>query len=180
MSDQTSTTSDATVTTSGTHKLSGGAIAGIVIVVIIVLAVIGFLIYWFAFRKKPVSTFSSWKSPKTMNASEGEQLNSPNGAYFLLFQHDGNLVFYSKGTVGSGDKPLWASGTSGNPSAYFDFTSNGNLYIYSDPTKSTIIYSNTTVNGSNGPYELRVDNSGIFYEADKSGKPVYQFYPSSP
>lgn len=155
-------------------KLSGGAIAGIVVFVIIILALIGFLIYWFVFRKKPTAT--GWTSPKTLNASDDAGLTSPNGQYLLLFQTDGNLVFYANNAQGA--TPLWATNTAGNTNAYLDFTSNGNLYIYSDPTKSSVIYSNTSVNGNSGPYSLNAGNSGVLYETNKAGNSVFQFYPT--
>lgn len=159
-------------------KLSGGAVAAIVIIVIIILVAIGFVIYWFVFRKK--STSNSWSSPKTLNASQDAGLTSPNSSYYLNFQPDGNLVFYSRGITGASHTALWATGTNGNSSAYLDFTSNGNLYIYSDPTKATIIYSNTLVNGNSGPYKLNVGNSGVFYETNSAGNTVLQFYPTVP
>lgn len=170
------TTVETSTTTTTTKKLNGGAVAAIIIVVIIVLALVGFLIYWFVFRKKP--DYSAWQGPTAFNASQEKKLESPNKSYYLTFQTDGNLVFY-KQTNGVPTAVLWASNTEGNTSAYLDFTSNGNLYIYSDPTKSTIIYSNTTVNGNSGPYQLRVNNTGVFYETNKSGTSVFQFYPAA-
>ena len=82
---------------------------------------------------------------------------SPNGAYFLIYQSDGNLVLYQSGggalwhtstwgtapgvTVMQGDGhlvvydaywyPVWYSGTAGNPGAYLSVQDDSNLVIYS-------------------------------------------------
>jgi hypothetical protein len=47
------------------------------------------------------------------------------GGTRLAMQEDGNLVIYH------GYKPLWASGTDGNPNATLRFSTNGNLVICS-------------------------------------------------
>jgi hypothetical protein len=47
------------------------------------------------------------------------------GATKLAMQEDGNLVIYQ------GYKPLWASGTDGNPNATLRFSTNGNIVICS-------------------------------------------------
>jgi hypothetical protein len=44
----------------------------------------------------------------------------------LVMQTDGNLVLYNKS-----NQPLWASGTNGNPGAYFAIQTDGNAVIYS-------------------------------------------------
>lgn len=48
----------------------------------------------------------------------------------LAMQEDGNLVVYAEG-----DKPLWASNTSGNPGAYLAVQDDGNVVIYSGARK---------------------------------------------
>jgi len=48
------------------------------------------------------------------------------GATKLAMQEDGNLVVYAPD-----DKPLWASGTNGNPMATLRFQQDGNIVIYS-------------------------------------------------
>jgi hypothetical protein len=53
------------------------------------------------------------------------------GATKLAMQEDGNLVVYA-----AGDKPLWASGTNGNPLATLRFQQDGNIVIYSATGKS--------------------------------------------
>lgn len=54
-----------------------------------------------------------------------EYLRSPNGAYTLLMQSDGNFVEY--GPSGA----LWATGTSGTGSDHVVMQSDGNLVVYS-------------------------------------------------
>lgn len=57
--------------------------------------------------------------------SGGQWLMAPNGRYGLAFQGDGNLVAY-----GPNDRPLWHSGTYGNPGARFTLQGDGNAVIY--------------------------------------------------
>ena len=47
------------------------------------------------------------------------------GATKLAMQEDGNLVIYAEG-----DKPLWASGTNGNPLATLRLQQDGHIVIY--------------------------------------------------
>jgi LasA protease len=54
----------------------------------------------------------------------GEMLISPNRAYRLVMQGDGNLVEYQAGTA------LWASNTGGDNGAVVEMQSDGNLVIY--------------------------------------------------
>jgi phosphoribosyl-AMP cyclohydrolase len=55
----------------------------------------------------------------------GHVLYSPNHAYILAMQADGNLVAYHGRTW------LWSSQTSGNPGAFATFQTDGNFVVYS-------------------------------------------------
>lgn len=55
--------------------------------------------------------------------------------YALLMQQDGNLVEYYNGTNGVTD-PIWASGTQGNPGAWFVVQDDGNGVIYNASGKA--------------------------------------------
>jgi len=57
----------------------------------------------------------------------GQALLSPNGAYILIMQNDGNLVEY----VQSQGDPIWDSNTGGNPGAYATLQTDGNFVVYS-------------------------------------------------
>jgi hypothetical protein len=65
------------------------------------------------------------------------------GAAKLAMQEDGNLVVYA-----AGDKPLWASGTNGNPLATLRFQQDGNIVIYSATGKSLWATNTYTEPGS--------------------------------
>ena len=73
--------------------------------------------------------FSLWFSPvgnlELRDTSSGLLLwqSGTSGATRLAMQEDGNLVIYD------GYKPLWASGTDGNPMAALRFSPNGNIVI---------------------------------------------------
>jgi len=56
----------------------------------------------------------------------GNVLVSPNGAYFSVFQGDGNFVTYT-----SSNQAVWASGTGGRGGAFIVLQGDGNLVIYS-------------------------------------------------
>jgi hypothetical protein len=56
----------------------------------------------------------------------GDSLWSPNHLYMLTQQADGNLVLYSE----PGNKPFWASSTSGHGGSVTQFQSDGNLVVY--------------------------------------------------
>ena len=55
----------------------------------------------------------------------GFQLVSPNGAYTLLMQTDGNLVVYDRS-----NHPTWATVTDGEPIKYLILQEDGNLVLY--------------------------------------------------
>ncbi|WP_181127394.1 excalibur calcium-binding domain-containing protein [Rathayibacter sp. AY1F9] len=87
--------------------------------------------------------------------SRGQQLTSPDGRSRASLQGDGNLAVYSRGDVrwgagtqGEGEtlsmqsdgnavvtsasgRPLWASGTAGNPGSRLQMQNDGNLVVYS-------------------------------------------------
>lgn len=95
----------------------------------------------------------------------GQSITSQNGAYRTVFQTDGNLVTYgpngvrwSAGTSGGtrllmqgdgnlvisdGYRPLWFTGTGGNPGARLVIQSDGNLVIYS--TSGRALWSSDAV-----------------------------------
>jgi hypothetical protein len=60
--------------------------------------------------------------------SAGQSITSPNGAYELIMQTDGNLVEYSHGSA------LWATSTSGSGN-HVIMQTDGNLVVYSGATE---------------------------------------------
>ena len=56
--------------------------------------------------------------------SPGESLTSPDAAYTLTMQPDGNLVEYAGGQV-----PIWSSDTAGNPGTVLEDQSDGNIVL---------------------------------------------------
>ena len=77
--------------------------------------------------------FSTVGNLELRDTSSGHLLwqSGTSGATKLAMQEDGNLVIYAPA-----DKPLWASGTHGNPRAALRLQQNGNLVIYSVEGKS--------------------------------------------
>ena len=82
----------------------------------------------------------------------GQSLNSPNGAYSLAYQGDGNLVLYS----GSG--PIWASNTAGTSPGQAVMQGDGNFVVYDG--SGTPVWATNTV-GKAGAY-LAVYDGGSF------------------
>lgn len=71
------------------------------------------------------STPSAIASGQQLNA--GQDLVSPNGAYELAMQGDGNLVVYM---LGGPVRAVWASNTGGHPGAIAAMQGDGNLVVY--------------------------------------------------
>jgi hypothetical protein len=100
--------------------------------------------------------------PSGEKLQPGQEMISPNDHYTLRMKSDGNLVEY-----GPGEKPLWATGTSGNNGAYALLQPAGNLVIYPkgkgppSPESGTTsaLWASSTEPQFYGVY-LRLDNSG--------------------
>jgi hypothetical protein len=60
----------------------------------------------------------------------GQFVLSPDGAFKLVMQDDGNLVAYGAGLAGA----LWASGTAGDQGDFLDMQDDGNLVVYGQET----------------------------------------------
>jgi LysM domain len=54
----------------------------------------------------------------------GQSLSSPNGAYTLTLQDDGNMVLYAR------DQAVWATGTSGQHVVRAEVQTDGNFVLY--------------------------------------------------
>ena len=98
---------------------------------------------------------------KAMKA--GDSIKSPDANTILTMQSDGNLVLSMNG------KPLWTSGTAGNPVDNLWMNWDGNLRITSPDNK--ILWSN----GASGHKDafLRVNNGGTFYVWDGSNHQIW-------
>lgn len=80
----------------------------------------------------------------------GQKLLSPNGRYHLIYQTDGNLVFYQSSQI------LWQTQTAGRPAGVASMQTDGHLCLYSP---GNVFYWGTGVYGfTNG--KLVVEDSG--------------------
>lgn len=95
--------------------------------------------------------------------SVNQKVYSSNRAYYLVFQRDGNLVFYRNGS----NNALWASNTQGR-GARVEFQDDGNLVVY-DRYGNAIFSSNTEGRGNN----LSVQNDGNVVIYDYNGNPLW-------
>jgi uncharacterized protein (UPF0333 family) len=101
-----------------------------------------------------------------------DKVISPNSAYVLVQQGDGNLVAYKS----SGSEYLWQSATGGNANAYTVLESDGNLVVYSVAGKA-LWNSNTSGHSSD---ILTVDNSGYPVILSKNGNVLFNPAPKPP
>lgn len=75
-----------------------------------------------AYGGKPSSMLTS-NNPIRRPTMPEEHIYIKSGKGFLLFQSDGNLVFYRESNA------LWSTGTSGRPSTHFYLSANGEIFI---------------------------------------------------
>jgi hypothetical protein len=84
--------------------------------------------------------------------SAGQELWSPNGAYEVVMQGDGNLVLYQNGSA------LWATYTSGDN--HLAMQTDGNLVVYNS---SGVAQWNSGTSGSNFYAVIQVDSNFVIY-----------------
>lgn len=95
-----------------------------------------------------------------LSLPQGVPLRSPNGAYHLVVQADGNLVLYVSQHFHPANA-LWASGTNGRGEGPYrlDMQKDGNLVLY-DRTDRPLWASNThgrETSGARDKLEVRDD-----------------------
>jgi hypothetical protein len=82
-----------------------------------------------------------------------QEIVSPNGQYRLVMQGDGNLVEYNPTW-----KPVWASGTYGNPGDHAIMQTDGNFVVYSSTWKP--LWASGTY-GHPGAYLMLTDSGTL-------------------
>lgn len=90
--------------------------------------------------------------------NSGEQLISPNGAYRLVMQTDGNLVLYK------GSQALWATGGQGS-GARAVMQADGNLVVYNG---STAKWSSSTGGFDASILKIQDDGNLVIYDAGRA------------
>ncbi|WP_188194722.1 hypothetical protein [Nonomuraea sp. SYSU D8015] len=95
----------------------------------------------------------------------GRHLLSPNGAYKLVMQADGNLVLQSRG------RAVWGTRTDGNSGAYAHMQRDGNLVVRSASGKS--LWDTGTQNRG---ATLHVQDDGNVVIRSKTGKPLWSWH----
>jgi len=84
--------------------------------------------------------------------SAGQELWSPNGAYEVVMQGDGNLVLYHNGSA------LWATYSSGNN--HLSMQTDGNLVVYNS---SDVAQWSSGTSGSNFYAVIQADSNFVIY-----------------
>jgi hypothetical protein len=105
----------------------------------------------------------------------GQWLMSPDRTHGLAFQADGNLVAY-----GPNYRPLWSSGTYGNPGAVFTFQPDGNAVIYA--ANGAVLWHAGTYGNPGASLQLHNDGNVVIYRSNfsaawHSGGERTGFYP---
>jgi hypothetical protein len=94
----------------------------------------------------------------------GQQLTSPNGAYRLTLQPDGNLVLYP-----ATGRALWSTRTAGSGATRLVLQPDGNVVLY--PTTGRAVWSTRTA--ASGGVELRVQDDGNLVLYPAAGRAVW-------
>ncbi|MBX3400766.1 MAG: hypothetical protein KF873_18685 [Gemmataceae bacterium] len=95
---------------------------------------------------------------------QGESLVSPDGAYTLTLQADGNLVWKR------GDTVVWHAGTSGVKDAVCHMQADGNLVIYgSRDSRHCAVWASNTAGRAGATLACQADGNLVIYQ---HGKPV--------
>ena len=85
----------------------------------------------------------------------GAQLTSATGGYVLTMQADGNLVLYA-----SDRRILFATYTAGNPDAYLQFQTDGDLILW---TGTRRLWATNTIGGPQSVLILQEDGNLVLY-----------------
>jgi len=97
----------------------------------------------------------------TLNAGQqlgrGASLTSPNGAYTLTLQEDGNLVLAARGEA------VWATGTDNQGADRADIQSDGNFVIYAGDKP---IWNSDTKGKKDVKLVVQDDRNVVLYAAD--------------
>ncbi|WP_059019046.1 LysM peptidoglycan-binding domain-containing protein [Mycobacterium sp. M26] len=88
---------------------------------------------------------------------KGDSLTSPNGAYTLTLQEDGNLVLAARGEA------VWATGTNGQDVVRAEVQTDGNFVLY---TADKPIWHTDTKGKKNVKLVLQDDRNVVLYAAD--------------
>jgi hypothetical protein len=98
----------------------------------------------------------------------GQSVLSPNGAYKLIMQGDGNLVLYESST----SKAAWNTGTGGNSGAWMTVqATDGHIVVYS--ASNTALWASALPAANPGAF-LTVQNSGNLVEYTSAGTVLWQ------
>ena len=124
-------------------------------------------------QNKPTWNTNTWLSSSQLSIPnnilksgllyKGQQLESPNGRYKLIFQDDGNLVLYSP------FRAVWNSNSWNMPTRYTVMQGDGNLVIYDFNKKS---YWNSSTWGR-GESRLTVQDDGNLVIYSSKGSPTW-------
>lgn len=85
----------------------------------------------------------------------GQVAWSPNGAYHLNFQEDGNLVLYNNGGA-----VLWATETNGAPATELRMQTDGNLVMYGN---GQTLWSSNTAGHPGAQFRIQNDGNMVLY-----------------
>nr|AQQ75175.1 hypothetical protein [uncultured bacterium] len=92
--------------------------------------------------------------------SGGQSITSSNGRYRLLYQNDGNLVFYD-----DVDKvALWSSGTTGTAAGQALMQADGNFVVYT--AQGAAVWASGTPGNDNARLVVQNDGNLVLYRAD--------------
>lgn len=89
----------------------------------------------------------------------GQQLETPDRKYRLIFQHDGNLVLRN-----TSNKALWASGTAGRGGKFVKMQSDGNVVIRNGDNKA--LWATGTRTSGWARFTLRNDGNIMVYNSN--------------